>query len=64
VVELRQDAIVVQKEKEKWEIARDANTKVTGDLKQGAKVTVKYTMAATDIEVKDEQKKGAKPAKK
>jgi hypothetical protein len=61
VLELRPDAIVVEnKDKEKWEIARDANTKVSGELKQGAKVTIKYTMTATDVEVKDAKA----PAKK
>ncbi len=61
IVEVRPDAIVVQKDKEKWEIARDASTKVSGgDLKLGAKVTVKYTMSATDVEVKEEKKKDEK----
>ncbi len=52
VLEVRSDAIVVQKGAEKWEIARDSGTKVTGDLKVGAKVTVMYRMTATDVEVK------------
>ena len=59
VLEVRPDAVVVQKGAEKWEIARDANTKVTGDLKVGAKVTVEYRMTAASIEVKP-----AAPAKK
>jgi hypothetical protein len=59
VLELRPDALVVQKGTEKWEIARDANTKVTGDLKVGAKVTIEYRMSAASIEVKP-----AAPAKK
>ena len=33
VVELTADTIVVMKGKDRWEVARDANTKVTGDLK-------------------------------
>lgn len=53
VVEVNDARIVVQKGKEKWEIARDANTKVKGDLKQGAKVTIQYRMTATSIEVKE-----------
>ncbi len=57
VLELRDDAIVVQKGKEKWEIARDKDTKVTGDLKVGSKVTVQYQMKATAVEVKPEGKK-------
>ena len=52
VLEARPDAVVVQKGTEKWEIARDGSTKVTGDLKVGAKVTVTYRMTATDIDVK------------
>lgn len=52
VLELRPDAIVVQKDTEKWELARDANTKVSGDLKVGAKVTIMYRMTAATIEVK------------
>ena len=44
--------IAVQKGKDRWEISRDANTKVTGDLKVGEKVTITYTMSATEVEVK------------
>ncbi len=57
VLELRDDAVVVQKGKEKWEIARDKDTKVTGDLKVGSKVTIQYQMKATSVEVKPEGKK-------
>jgi hypothetical protein len=52
VLEVRPDAVVVQKGTDKWELARDASTKVSGDLKVGAKVTITYKMTATDIEVK------------
>ena len=52
VLEVKDDLVVVQKGKEKWEIARDKATKVTGDLKVGAKVTIQYQMKATEIEVK------------
>jgi hypothetical protein len=52
VLEVRSDAIVVQKGSEKWELARNASTKITGDLKVGAKVTAWYTMTATEVEVK------------
>lgn len=44
--------ITVMKGKEKFEIARDSSTKVTGDLKVGEKVTIKYTMTAKEVEVK------------
>jgi hypothetical protein len=32
-------------------------SKVTGDLKVGAKVTIEYNMTATKVEVKEEKKK-------
>jgi hypothetical protein len=51
VLEVRPDAVVVQKGTDKWELARDASTKVTGDLKVGAKVTITYRMNAAEIEV-------------
>lgn len=59
ILEVKDDVIVVQKGKEKWEIARDKDTKVTGELKVGSKVTVMYSMKAASIESKD-----AAPAKK
>ena len=54
VLEVTDTKIVVEtKDKEKWEIARTKDsTKVTGDLKVGAKVTIKYTMIANDVAVK------------
>jgi len=54
--------ITVMKGKEKFEVARDSNTKVTGDLKVGEKVTIMYTMTAKDVEVKADKsaKKDAK----
>jgi hypothetical protein len=57
VLEVKDDMVVVQKGKEKWEIARDKDTKVTGDLKVGAKATIHYQMKATSIEVKGKAKK-------
>ena len=45
--------ITVQKGDDKWEIARSNKTKITGDPKVGAKVTIHYTMVAAEIEVKD-----------
>jgi len=57
VLEIKDDVIVVEKGKEKWEIARDKATKVTGDLKVGSKVTIQYQMKATEIEVKADKKK-------
>jgi len=64
ILEIKGDVIVVQKGNDKWEVAKDAATKVTGELKVGAKVTIEYTMAAKTIEVKPEAKAPAKvPAK-
>ena len=63
ILELTDAKIIVQKGDEKWEIARDASTTVTGELKVGAKVTIEYKMIATDIEVKPAKAAEAKPAK-
>jgi cytochrome c1 len=71
ILEVTDTTIVVQKGKEKWEIARTKDTKVTGELKVGAKVTIQYTMTAASIEAKGDGKadakadaKAEKPAKK
>jgi hypothetical protein len=64
VLEMKDDLIVVQKDKEKWEIAKDKDTKVTGDLKVGSKVTIQYQMKATAVEVKADDKKKEEPKKK
>jgi len=61
VLEVKDDVIVVQKGQDKWEIAKDKSTKVTGDLKVGQKVTIQYQMKATEIEAKGAP---AKPAAK
>jgi len=63
VVESNGDHLIVQKGDEKWEFAIDKDTKTTGTLKAGAKVTVKYLMKATSVEVKEEPSKAA-PKKK
>jgi hypothetical protein len=52
VLEVTPNAITVQKGNDKWEIARESKTKITGDLKVGAKVTIYYTMVAAEVEVK------------
>jgi len=57
VLEVTPTKIVVQKGKEKWEIARDPSTKAPAAVKVGDKVTVEYSMTATDIEVKAAKKK-------
>jgi hypothetical protein len=55
VLELSDTTIIVQKGDEKWQVARDKGTKVVGDLKVGAKVTIQYRCVATDVEVKAEK---------
>lgn len=64
VLEVTNDSITVQKGTEKWQIARDKDTKITGDLKVGSKVTIHYTMKATSVEVKGEEKKKEEKKKK
>lgn len=57
ILEIKDDVIIVEKGKEKWEIGKDKLTKVEGgELKVGAKVTIFYTMKAATIEVKGEKK--------
>jgi hypothetical protein len=66
ILEVNDSMIAVQKGKDRWEIARDANTKASGEMKVGDKVTVHYTMTATNIEVKagKAEKGAAKEEKK
>jgi hypothetical protein len=52
ILEVNDSMIAVQKGKDRWEIARDSNTKASGEMKVGDKVTVHYTMTAKNIEVK------------
>lgn len=63
VLEVKDDVIVVEKDKEKWEIAKDKDTKVMGDIKAGSKVTINYQMKAVSIEAKEEAKKEEKKKK-
>ena len=60
VLEVTPTSVTVQKGDEKWEIARNGKTKITGDLKVGAKVTIYYRMIAEEVEVKEGKKKAAK----
>lgn len=60
VVDVKDDQITVKKGTENWEIARDKDTKTTGEIKKGDRVTIKYKMIATGIE----SKSTAKPADK
>jgi hypothetical protein len=62
IEEINDSMIVVTKGKERFEIDRDASTKVTNELKVGDKVTIMYTMTAKEVELKADKsaKKDAK----
>lgn len=62
VTEVTADTVTVQKGKEMWQISVPKGTKGAEGLKKGDKVTVYYTMTATEIENKDAAKK-AEPKK-
>jgi len=50
VLETTPTKIVVEKGAERWEIDLDPQTKVTGDLNVGGKVTITYVMSATKVD--------------
>ncbi len=52
VVDVSDTSITVKKGNENWELAKTADTKVTGEVKKGDKVTVHYKMTATSIDAK------------
>jgi hypothetical protein len=52
ILEVTPTYIMVKKGQDSWKVMRDESTKITGDLKVGAKVTIYYKMVATDVEVK------------
>jgi FKBP-type peptidyl-prolyl cis-trans isomerase (trigger factor) len=52
VLEVNDSMIVVQKGKDRWELDRNSDTRVNGEVKVGDKVTINYTMTAKDVEVK------------
>jgi hypothetical protein len=65
VLEVNDSMIVVKKGNDRWELDRDSNTKVNGDVKVGDKVHISYTMTAKNVEVKagkGGRKEGAKAA--
>ena len=63
VLEVNDSMIAVQKGSDRWEIKKDSSTK-SADVKVGDKVTVHYTMTATDIESKGAAKGAAKKEEK
>ncbi len=52
VLAVTDTAITVKKGSSPWTVSRDAGTQVTGDLKVGSKVTIKYHMVADTVTVK------------
>jgi len=56
VLDVSDDTITVQKGSDKWEIGRNKDTRINGDLKKGSKVTIQYKMTATSVDVKDSGK--------
>lgn len=64
VLAVTDTTVTVKKGEDTWELARDGSTKITGDLKVGAKVTITYTMSATSVEAKAADAKPAKADKK
>ncbi len=58
LAELRDDLIVIEKGKERWEILRTPGTAVKGELKKGAKVSIEIRMSAASVEALAERKKG------
>lgn len=57
------DSITVMKGKERFQIARDKDTKTTAEPKVGDKVTVHYKMYAASVESKSAEKAPAKKKK-
>jgi hypothetical protein len=52
VLAVTDTSITVKKGTAPWTVSRDASTQVTGDLKVGAKVTIKYHMVADSVSAK------------
>ena len=51
VLDIKGDVITVQKDTDKWELQKTADTAVVGKLAVGAKVKIDYKMVATKITV-------------
>lgn len=60
ILEITEKVITVQKGDERWEIARNDNTKVEGELKVGKQVTIHYRMVGVTVDARAEGKKKAK----
>jgi len=60
VLEVTDTTITVQKDDQKWELARDKKTKGAAKVKVGDKVTVYYRMVAEEVETKGDKPKAEK----
>ncbi len=56
-LEVTPAAVTVQKGNDKWELARNSDAEIKGDFKVGARVTIHYTMSATEVGVKETKAK-------
>jgi hypothetical protein len=56
VTDIKENVFTIQKDNVKYEMTRDADAMVNGELKVGSKVTVIYKMTATKIVVKEDKK--------
>jgi len=63
VLEVNDSYIVVQKGEDKWQLARNKDTKGMA-VKVGDKVTVQYQMVAVAVEIKGDKADKPKKAKK
>ena len=60
VLEVTDTSITVQKDDQKWEIAREKKTKGAAKVKVGDKVTIYYHMVAEEVEAKGDKSKAEK----
>ncbi len=61
VIAVTDTTITVQKDDQKWELARSKQTKGAAKVKVGDKVTVYYRMIADEVEIKEGPKSPPAP---
>jgi hypothetical protein len=64
IVGLTPSTLTIEKDGERWEVARDSETKAAEPLKLGQRVTVHYRMNAVSVEVKPASSDTDEPGKK
>jgi len=57
VSDVRDDMVVIDKGKDRWEVARTPGTAVKGNLQKGARISIEVRMSAAAIEVLPDRKK-------